>query len=211
MSVKEFSQRFNDHAMRTSEVLDISGRDLNEILTTGAYGGVNCTNVPAEGYIQLIVTKHTNSWVVQEVMALNKDIHLRAYQNGIWYRWNRIDLNEDNDYQGSVTIEVVERPHTHPNATAESKGFMSNTDKIKLDAIETGANNYVHPQTHPADIIRESETKKFVSSEQISKWDNYRLEIDSSLEVIKALQQACGDLINRVSDLEEKLAEHTEI
>ena len=33
----------------------------------------------------------------------------------------------------------------HGNATTAVAGFMSNTDKVKLDAIATGANNYVHP------------------------------------------------------------------
>ena len=33
----------------------------------------------------------------------------------------------------------------HGNATTSVAGFMSNTDKTKLDGIATGANNYVHP------------------------------------------------------------------
>ena len=32
-------------------------------------------------------------------------------------------------------------------ATIESDGLMSKTDKYKLDNIETGANNYIHPRT----------------------------------------------------------------
>lgn len=35
--------------------------------------------------------------------------------------------------------------HTHSNATTSVAGFMSTTDKSKLDGIATGANNYVHP------------------------------------------------------------------
>ncbi|MGC4378244.1 pyocin knob domain-containing protein [Fictibacillus sp. Mic-4] len=35
--------------------------------------------------------------------------------------------------------------HTHVNATSTTAGFMSNTDKSKLDGIEAGANKYVHP------------------------------------------------------------------
>lgn len=43
--------------------------------------------------------------------------------------------------------------HTHDTATAETSGFMSNGDKSKLDGIEAGANNYVHPATHSASMI----------------------------------------------------------
>ena len=35
--------------------------------------------------------------------------------------------------------------HTHDAVTASISGFMSSADKIKLDGIATGANNYVHP------------------------------------------------------------------
>lgn len=37
--------------------------------------------------------------------------------------------------------------HTHSNATTSVDGFMSATDKSKLDGVATGANNYVHPTT----------------------------------------------------------------
>jgi hypothetical protein len=35
--------------------------------------------------------------------------------------------------------------HSHSNATTGAAGFMSNTDKSKLDGIATNANNYSHP------------------------------------------------------------------
>lgn len=35
--------------------------------------------------------------------------------------------------------------HEHSIVTTGASGFMSNVDKTKLDGIETGANNYVHP------------------------------------------------------------------
>lgn len=35
--------------------------------------------------------------------------------------------------------------HSHPNATTNTAGFMSAADKVKLNAIEDGANNYTHP------------------------------------------------------------------
>ena len=35
--------------------------------------------------------------------------------------------------------------HTHTNAAQSVNGFMSSTDKAKLDGIAAGANNYIHP------------------------------------------------------------------
>ena len=43
--------------------------------------------------------------------------------------------------------------HTHDTATQTADGFISSDDKTKLDGIEAGANNYTHPETHPASMI----------------------------------------------------------
>lgn len=43
--------------------------------------------------------------------------------------------------------------HGHSAATAGAAGFMSASDKAKLDGIASGANAYSHPSTHPASMI----------------------------------------------------------
>lgn len=42
----------------------------------------------------------------------------------------------------------------------------------KLDGIAPGANNYIHPSTHPASIIVETTSKRFVSDEDKTNWNN---------------------------------------
>ena len=42
-------------------------------------------------------------------------------------------------------IEAVKAVAAHKSATAMADGFMSSADKIKLDGIAAGANNYTHP------------------------------------------------------------------
>ena len=42
---------------------------------------------------------------------------------------------------------------TYELVTSTTDGLMSSDDKIKLDTVETNANYYVHPQTHPASMI----------------------------------------------------------
>lgn len=49
-------------------------------------------------------------------------------------------------------------------ATQSQDGLMAKEDKKKLDGIEEGANKYTHPQNHPATMITEDETHKFVTS-----------------------------------------------
>lgn len=60
--------------------------------------------------------------------------------------------------------------HTHSNATTSVAGFMSNTDKSKLDAIAAGANNYVHPANHPASIITQDANNRFVTDTEKASW-----------------------------------------
>lgn len=56
-------------------------------------------------------------------------------------------------------------------ATTTSDGLLSSTDKSKLDGIVTGANNYTHPATHPATIITEDTTHRFVTDTEKSTWN----------------------------------------
>lgn len=51
----------------------------------------------------------------------------------------------------SITISATDT--TYDNATSETDGLMSRSDKSKLDGIAEGANAYTHPDTHPVDMI----------------------------------------------------------
>ena len=46
-----------------------------------------------------------------------------------------------------VALGIPAQDTTYSNATTSAAGLMSASDKTKLDGIETGANNYVHPTT----------------------------------------------------------------
>ena len=60
--------------------------------------------------------------------------------------------------------------HIHNNVSNSSHGFMSIADKVKLDNISEGANNYVHPETHPASIISQDSNNRFVTDAEKSEW-----------------------------------------
>ena len=68
--------------------------------------------------------------------------------------------------------DLEDKPST---ATTSVNGFMSATDKTKLNGIATGANNYTHPATHVASMIVQDSTHRFVSDDEIEEW-NGKLE-----------------------------------
>lgn len=57
-------------------------------------------------------------------------------------------------------------------ATIFQNGLMSSSDKDKLDTMERYANYYVHPDFHSADMIEETDQRRFVTTEQIETWSN---------------------------------------
>ena len=62
--------------------------------------------------------------------------------------------------------------HTHAPATTSVDGFLSATDKTKLDGVAIDANNYVHPANHPASIITEDASRRFVTDAEKATWND---------------------------------------
>ena len=65
----------------------------------------------------------------------------------------------------------VDKDTTYNNATGSVSGLMSAADKVKMDTMASGANNYTHPSTHPATMIVEDTSHKFVTDAQITAWN----------------------------------------
>jgi Phage tail fibre repeat len=60
----------------------------------------------------------------------------------------------------------------HANVIASgAAGFMTGTDKAKLDGIAAGANNYSHPVNHPPSIITQDANNRFVTDTEKSNWN----------------------------------------
>ena len=58
------------------------------------------------------------------------------------------------------------------NHKADAVIHTTKADKDKLAGIEEHANNYVHPDTHPAGMITSDENHRFVTDDKIEAWDN---------------------------------------
>ncbi len=50
-------------------------------------------------------------------------------------------------------------------------------EKTKLANIEYGANKYTHPATHPASMITESTSRRFVSDTEKSTWNSNKITV----------------------------------
>ncbi len=61
--------------------------------------------------------------------------------------------------------------HTHNDANVFDSGFMTSADKVKLDGIAESANNYVHPANHPASIITQDASNRFVTDAEKTTWN----------------------------------------
>ena len=71
----------------------------------------------------------------------------------------------------SLTSKVNGKANTTV-ASQTVNGLMAAADKKKLDGIATGANKYTHPSTHPASIISQDSTHRFVTDAEKTKWNN---------------------------------------
>lgn len=129
--------------------------------------------------IKTITVKDTEGNLVGTIVALNLGDSI-VIQAG-----NNITLEVDETNKtlaiGAVVpggIELHADSHINdaidriPDATQLSAGLMSNVDKIKLDGIEEGANNYSHPVSHSLNMITETETLKIMTVDERTKLTN---------------------------------------
>lgn len=70
-----------------------------------------------------------------------------------------------------TAVWAADNNTTYGLATQSANGLMSAPDKKKLDGIATGANNYVHPSTHPASMITQDATHRFATDTEKTSWN----------------------------------------
>lgn len=95
------------------------------------------------------------------------------------------------DYTDKKMGEHVGKGGTaHANAVPNGEsGFMTGADKAKLDGVQAGANNYVHPVTHPPSIIAQDTYNRFVSDAEKATW-NAKATTDEVTQSAKGLMSA---------------------
>ena len=84
----------------------------------------------------------------------------------------------------NITQTLVDRWNTVTDKVDKVTGKGLSTEdyttdeKNKLSGIATGANNYTHPTSHPASMITESSTKRFVSDAEKNTWNTVTSKAD---------------------------------
>ena len=70
-----------------------------------------------------------------------------------------------------TALGIPAQDTTYSKATSTADGLMSKEDKAKLDNLEDNLSKYEHPETHPATMITQDTTHRFVTDSQISTWN----------------------------------------
>lgn len=91
-----------------------------------------------------------------------------------------------------------------PKATASKDGLMPKEDKSKLAGIETGANKYTHPSTHPPSIIAQNSSNRFVTDAEKTKWNKVDDKADKSYTDTELNKKSDKTHNHTLSSLSEK-------
>ena len=103
--------------------------------------------------------------------------------------WTVNVKDTDYTYRFNGTKWVAISANAIPKSTQTVDGLMSAVDKKKLDNISANANNYVHPSTHPATMITEDTTHKFVSDAEKTKWNDKYTKVETKSEITKEIDK----------------------
>lgn len=77
----------------------------------------------------------------------------------------------------NVPVDAKFTDTTYEVVSVSDNGLMSSIDKAKLDGVETGANNYVHPVNHSPSIITQDVNNRFVTDAEKVNWND---KVDNS-------------------------------
>ncbi len=151
-----------------------------------------------------------------------------------WFNWllNRI-YKAIQELREKVVVKVAGKDLSSNDYTTEEKiklgGISKQATKVESSSINgnikidgVNAKVYEHPSSHPAEMIEESATKKFVSTSQINNWDsketstgaqakantaeqnakNYADTVIGSIQVpVKSVNNKTGDVTLTVADV----------
>ena len=110
----------------------------------------------------------SNDFFLEIPQLISKDPVLYSTMNLIF---SVILSNDKLLKQWIDTLQNVVNAQDWRVVTDSLKGYMTPELKKKLDGIATGANNYVHPANHPATMITQDATHRFVTDTEKTTWN----------------------------------------
>ena len=121
-----------------------------------------------DGYKRPGALENGHDWFLEIPQIIAKDKVLYTGMNLIL---SALLSNEKLLKQWHDTLQNVVNAQDWRIVTDTLKGYMTPELKKKLDGIATGANNYVHPSNHPATMITQDATHRFVTDTEKTTWN----------------------------------------
>lgn len=109
-----------------------------------------------------------------EGLNINEKLLFTFYYTKVVSMSQGATIGTNNIIDGAITIEKLDPDimigisHIYEEDGVD-KHFMTDKQIEKLDGIEEHANNYIHPDTHPADMIEETEQRLWYTPDERDK------------------------------------------
>lgn len=161
---------------------------VTEAIANAQLNGGQGGSVDLSGYVTTTALNTALNEKVDKVSG--KSLSTNDYTNAEKTKLAGIEANANNyshpsSHPASIITETSEKRFVSDNEKAtwnnkvdkiSGKGLSTNDytteEKNKLQGIAINANNYMHPDKHPASIITESTTQQFVTAAQKTEWSN---------------------------------------
>ena len=161
---------------------------VTEAIANAQLNGGQGGSVDLSGYVTTTALNTALNEKVDKVSG--KVLSTNDYTNAEKTKLAGIEANANNyshpsSHPASIITETSEKRFVTDNEKAtwnnkvdkiSGKGLSTNDytteEKNKLQGIAVNANNYMHPDKHPASIITESTTQQFVTAAQKTEWSN---------------------------------------
>lgn len=127
--------------------------------------------IKVNGTAQTVTSKAVDIAVPTKTSQLTNDSGFKTTDNNTTYSLSKSGSTIILAGSDGSTTSVTDSNTTYGNATTSAAGLMSKEDKVKLDGIASGANNYTHPSSHPASMITQDATHRFVTDAEKNTWN----------------------------------------
>lgn len=146
---------------KVSELLNDSGYQTENDVTTAITTAISKTGHAVFKKVPSVPTAENAEdnvlYLVMNTSTSHYDIYAKVD--------NEVVLLDDTTVDLSGYVEKV-------TGMGLSSNDYTAAEKDKLAGIESGANNYTHPSTHPANIIAQDSTHRFVNDEEKEEWNS---------------------------------------
>lgn len=184
-----YKGKVNSPATQLAEAIDLQVKNIKVKDASVLPEGPNLAVIGTDGNAETIKYESINNNILVgctrgfqgEIRVWEKDTpiarnfteyDLNILQENI-LELNKKELRDFQDDENHRTVADTEKVTWNNKVdSVEGQGLISDDEKEKLKNIESGANKYVHPVNHSANMITENSSKRFVSDEEKEKWNN---------------------------------------